>query len=91
MPFKDNLKKLGISGNVRIIDSAQYLERMNTLNSNINILLNDSDLNINTLNLDNDVQYEENLEDEYTNENIQNNNIKNKRIISSDKDLHNIN
>ena len=30
LPFKDNLKKLGISVSVRIIDSAQYQERLNT-------------------------------------------------------------
>ena len=30
LPFKDNLQKLGISVNVRIVDSAQYQERLNT-------------------------------------------------------------
>ena len=30
LPFKDNLEKIGISVSVRIIDSAQYQERLNT-------------------------------------------------------------
>ena len=30
LPFKDNLEKLGISVNVRTIDSAQYQQRLDT-------------------------------------------------------------